>query len=538
MSKVATYLQDHLVGEVSTTPAARQYFALDASTLRQVPQIVVAPKNEQDVRKVTRFAWQLAERGKVLPIVARGAGTDLTGASIGQTITMTFTPHMNKVLEFDDRKGTVVTEPGANFGRLQHMLSFSHGRYVPAFPASYEYSTIGGAIINNAAGERSMRFGPMANFVDSLRIVLANGEVLETGRISKRDVNKKMGMATFEGEIYRAVDALLNEHQEALKEYSPHTLSNAGYNIKAVREKDGSVDLTPLFLGSKGTLGFVTQATLTTSPYRNEATVVCLLIANRVNLHQIAKVIDEEGALACEYYDQTALIEGKKVLPNLLAQELGDTVPAGIIVAEFPKENDRGEQKLVKKLAKKLKDAEAVPSVVPEERQEEVFRLKRLVPVLLSRKFGSSQFVPGIEEVVVPLEAMGDFLTQAEELFAKHAVTVFITARAGSGVVSAYPLFDLGQLGDRQRLMRLTEEYCKLVLSTGGSVAGPHGDGRTRGGFIKAELGDVLYDIMQKVKQIFDPYGILNPGVKVEADHKAVLALLRQEYELPQLYTH
>ncbi len=112
---------------------------------------------------------------------------------------------MSRILELDAKIATVTVEPGTNYGKLQQTLN-THNRFLPPYPASIEYSTLGGAVANNAAGEKSLKYGTTRNFVKSLRIVLANGEVIETRRITKRELNKKLGLATFEGEIYRSLD--------------------------------------------------------------------------------------------------------------------------------------------------------------------------------------------------------------------------------------------------------------------------------------------------------------------------------------------
>src|SRR5436190_15849940 len=128
MNKVAHYLQEHLVGEVVTSDDARKHFSTDASIFTIIPSIVAYPRNENDVRKTARFTWQLAERGRTIPITARGLGTDRSGAAIGSGIIMAFPGHMNRILEFDSKTGNVIVEPGINFGKLQQTLH-THGRF-------------------------------------------------------------------------------------------------------------------------------------------------------------------------------------------------------------------------------------------------------------------------------------------------------------------------------------------------------------------------------------------------------------------------
>ena len=118
-----------------TSADARRYFATDGSIFTMPPAVVVYPRNENDIRKAARFTWQLAERGRVIPITARGAGTDQGGAALGQGIMLVFPAHMHRILELDSKAGTVVVEPGINYGKLQQTLK-THDRFLPPFPAS------------------------------------------------------------------------------------------------------------------------------------------------------------------------------------------------------------------------------------------------------------------------------------------------------------------------------------------------------------------------------------------------------------------
>src|SRR5476649_258539 len=122
MSQVAHYLQEHLLGEVMTSADARHYFSTDGSIFTVAPSVVVYPRNENDVRKTARFTWQLAERGRIIHMTARGAGTDQTGAALGTGIMLVFPAHMNRILELDTKANIVAVEPGINYGKLQQTL--------------------------------------------------------------------------------------------------------------------------------------------------------------------------------------------------------------------------------------------------------------------------------------------------------------------------------------------------------------------------------------------------------------------------------
>src|SRR5579875_1882063 len=129
MSKVAHYLQEHLVGEVLDSTDARQYFSTDGSILQIPPALIVYPRNENDIRKTARFSWQLAERGRVIPLIPRGYGSDNSGAAIGGGMLIAFTAHLNRILELDTKNKRVVVEPGINYGKLQQALH-THGLFL------------------------------------------------------------------------------------------------------------------------------------------------------------------------------------------------------------------------------------------------------------------------------------------------------------------------------------------------------------------------------------------------------------------------
>src|SRR5690606_16550996 len=218
MSKVANYLQEHLLGEVLTSPSARRYFSTDGGVFQVAPQIVVYPRNTSDVRKVARFTWQLAERGKILPITARGKGSDQGGAAIGSGVMLVFPAHMNKLLELDTGKGIVRVQPGLIYQTLQNVLH-THGRFLPPYPSSIDFATMGGAVANNSAGEKTVKYGATKNYVRELDVVLANGELIHTLRLTKRELNKKKGLTNFEGEVYRQLDGLITDNWDLIQNH-------------------------------------------------------------------------------------------------------------------------------------------------------------------------------------------------------------------------------------------------------------------------------------------------------------------------------
>ena len=539
MSKVSQYLQEHLIGEVMDSRDAREYFSTDASILKVTPQIIVYPRVENDIRKAARFTWQLAERGRPIALTSRGLGSDLTGAAIGGGITLVFPAHMNKILALDSNKGFVVVEPGLNYGRLQQTLQ-THGYFMPPYPASLQYSTIGGAIANNSAGEKSVKYGVTKDYVQELRVVLANGEVITTGRYSKKAVNKKMGLSTFEGEIYRALDAILEENKTIIEKSQPRVSKNtAGYDVWSIRQKDGSMDITPLIAGSQGTLGIISEAKLDAEAYNPKKT---LLVGYFNDLNNVANAITDIKKLtpsALELVDENLLNFLETHNPSQLKNLVPKPFPRVVLLIEFDDIVSRQQRKRVKKTRKILeKLASDYVFTQDEHEQEDLWKIREGAAAIMWENVGSKKALPVIDDGIVPLDRFADLLARVYELFKQYNLEAAVWGHAGDGNIHIQPFFDLTQTGDRQKIFRLMDEYYKIIISMGGSTSGELNDGRIRAPYLKQMYGEELYEVFRKIKQLFDPYNTLNPGIKMDVTPQDLQPLMRQEYTLGHLYNH
>ena len=540
MSKIGHYLQEHLTGEVLSATDARRHFATDGSIFTMAPSLVVYPQNENDVRKVARFSWQLAERNRVVPITARGSGTDQSGAAIGSGIMLVFPAHMNRIVELDGKSGVVTVEPGINYGKLQQTL-MTHGRFIPPFPASLEYSTIGGAVGNNAGGEKSVKYGDTRKYIQGLRVVLANGEVIETGRLNKRELSKKMGLATFEGEIYRGVDTLIEEHQKTVDSSVLHTTKNsAGYNLYDIKRKDGSIDLTPLFVGSQGTLGIITEVTLSTETHNPETT---LLAAAFDDIQQAAQLVAELRKLedlpsAVEMIDGHLIEQVRLHHPNVLKDIIEKPYPRLTMLIEFD-DAERHKKKAVRQV-RKLLDKFAATYVEENnlEKQTELWKIRHMSAMISSHNDGARKAIPVIEDGAVPPQKFAEYLQGVYDMFARNRVQAAVWGHAGDANLHMQPYLDLSQIGDRQKAFKLLDEYNKLVIGLGGTTTGEHGDGRLRAPYLRELYGNDVYALMEKVKHIFDPYDMLNPGVKIGVTLDDIKPLIRSDYNQGHLYEH
>lgn len=539
MNKIANYLQEHLLGEVLTSPSTRKYFSTDASILQVVPSMVVYPQNTNDVRKTVRFSWQLAEKGHTLPITARGRGTDLGGAAIGKGIIMVFPTHMNRILEIDAKQKKVRAQPGTNFRALQDVIQ-SHGMFLPPYPSSVDYSTIGGAIGNNTGGEKSVKYGSMRSYVDSLEVVLANGELVQTGRISKKDLNHKKGQTNMEGEIYRQLDGLIIDNWELIEAHARPTVSKntAGYELAQVKQKDGSFDLTPLFVGSQGTLGVVTEAILNLETH-NPSTTLFAAFFNDVN--SAAQATEELLKLqpsALEMVDKYLLDFLQKTHPNWLKGLVGEPHPAIILLVEFD-DAGRKQQSLAKKTEKILKNFNINYTLTNDaSEQQRLWSIRHSAAAVTAYSGEGAKALPIIEDGIVPRERFAEFIEKIYALFEKNHLEVALWGHAGDANVHLQPFLDLSKVGDRQKVFKLMDEYYDMVISLGGSTAGEHNDGRLRAPYLPKLYGNEMYQLFEQVKQIFDPFSTLNPGVKTGVKTSDLTPILRQEYSIAHLSDH
>lgn len=541
MNKVASYLQEHVLGEVLSSPDVRKYFSTDGSIFEVMPSLVVYPKNAQDVRKVTRFSWQLAEKGHLLPITARGRGSDQGGAAIGQGIILVFPAHMNRMMELDIKQQLARVQPGIIFRTFQEAVQ-SHGLFLPPYPSSIDYATVGGAIANNTSGEKTVKYGDMRRYVQSVEVVLANGEVIQTERISKKELQRRKGLTSFEGEIYRQLDGLIIDNWDLITQYANArdvTKNSAGYALGQVKLKDGSFDLTPLMVGSQGTLGIVTEAIVGLAPHNPRTTLFKISLPDLEDATGVVAQLLQLGPSALEVVDKHLLEFLGRVSPTRLKGLVEQPYPALILLAEFDDLKDSVQVKKAKKAEKLLRQlgVEYV-GTQNEEEQERLWTIRHSAAAVLWHNEGSAKALPIIEDGIVPRDRFPEFVRKTYELFEKYGLQAAVWGHAGDANLHMQPFLDLSKMSDRQKVFKLMEEYYDMVLSLGGSTSAEHNDGRLRAPYLPKVYGQQMYDLFGQVKKIFDPYGTLNPGVKVGVTLKDVVPLLRHDYTLEHIADH
>jgi FAD/FMN-containing dehydrogenase len=502
----------------------------DRGILRIKPEIVIFPRSTNDIRKVTRFAWQLAEKGHVLPITVRGAGTDTTGASIGRGVSLVTTAHMNRLFEYDAKQKLVRLQPGATVGALNEALGLQGAAIMP-FLGSHEVGTVGGAIASAVTGPYAGKYGTLDGVVEQLEVVLANGDVMQTGRISKRELSRRKGVPGLEGDIYRGIDGLIEEYADVLDTLKANDAT--GYNtIADVKQKDGSFDLTPLFIGAQGTLGIISEMILR-SEFRSLHNDVAVLVFEEANAARDA--LDDLVRLSpalIEYFDaslfEAAAAHGKTY--EWFARAKETIAPASVVIATFDEFADRQRAKNLKKIIKQFGAVQGIVVTTAEGSAAEDVLAALDVLYYSSLPDKSEHTSPAIfSGFHIPTGRLEDFATALKALGHKYHINLPLSGHVITNTYAIHPVFDLKKVGDKQKIFKLLDELTKTVYAHGGTMVAEGGEGRLKPKFIYSELDEKRVQLYKDIRSVCDPHGILNPGVKEVTDVRQLAEQLHDD---------
>jgi len=532
MNKVAQYLQEHLDGEVTDQLSLRRYFSTDASILTLTPSVIAFPRHENDIRKVARFSWQLAERGQSLPLTVRGGGTDTSGAAIGSGAILVTTKHLNKIIDLDPKQHQVIVQPGLKYGALQQTLE-THGFSLPVAPNSAAKATIGGGVANNALGNQSVKYGSTQDYVKSLRVVLANGEAIETGPLGKRELSQKLGLANFEGQLYRTLDTLLEENAKLISEARAKVKarhSAFAYNLFGVKQA-GQFDITPLFVGAQGSLGIITEASLHLETHNPQVSLAMVSLESLEDLRLVLPKIHELNPSSIELVNRETFQMVNQINPAFIRDFRKLSGWAIHLFVEFDNFKASDQERLVKNLKKITEKVGGDFKVASnEESYLEIDKLRQAVNILLHEAQGQKHAVPMLDGISVPPDQVVDFIQHASQIHHSVDLLPAIWGPVGSGVIMISPSLNIGEVGDRQKLFKLADGLFEKAVELGGSASAA-GDGRVRASYTNSTLGKEMAALMGQVKQLFDPHNILNPGVK-SLTLDEMKTLIRDEYSL------
>lgn len=528
-------LKNLIKGDVATDEETLKKHSRDASVFEVMPKVVVFPKDTEDVESLVKFVSDNKEKYPELSLTGRSAGTGMDGGSLSESIIVDFTKYFNNIKEIGDDFGVV--EPGVYYRDFEKE-TLKKGLLYPSYPASKSICAIGGIVSNNSGGEKTLRFGQTNKNVKGLRMVLSDGNEYEFHKLNKAELAEKKAQDNFEGRIYKKVYELIEDNYETIQKAKPTVSKNsAGYYLWNVWDRE-NFDMTQLLVGSQGTLGLVTEAKLNLIKKAKYSKMLVVFLKDIKNLSRIVNVALKYEPESLEAFDDNTLKLAMRFLPDI-AKKLGGRgflslvfsflgeffmvlrhgIPKFIVLVEITGDTEADIDNRLALLHKDLEKFNVTSKIMKKEEDAEKYLVMRRESFnLLRNKVKDKQATPFIDDIIVDPAKLPEFLPKLYDILEKHDIAPTLAGHAGSGNFHIIPLMDLSKEEERKKIPIVAEEVYDLVLEYGGSITAEHNDGLIRSPYLEKMYGAEVCGLFKKVKEIFDPKNIFNPGKKVNAD--------------------
>jgi anaerobic glycerol-3-phosphate dehydrogenase C subunit len=522
---IAADLAPLVRGDVYDDIIHRAAFATDASIYQLLPACVIAPKTPNDIVVAVKYA-----AANKIPVVARGAGSGVAGESLGTGIVFDVMKYMNKILAVENDGSLVTCEPGVVLDELNKKLA-PLGRMIGPDPSTSNRATVGGCVANNATGSHSLRYGYIGDFVHSIEAVLADGQLVEF----KNDFTPKPDSADAVNQLGQECLSLLSENKQIIEKALPRTKRNrSGYSIAGIAHEN-KIDLARMLAGSEGTLCVFTKITLRTVLVPAAKGLLRLEFKTLGKMADAVPVIVAHRADACELLDNKLIKTAIQAYPEY-REVLPDSAAAILIVEHTGDNPERVKQKLQQTADATTKFVTKHDIIIDAEQQRKIEKARKDAVPLLNRNLGGKKPVPFIEDVSVDNSQLGKYIIGMQTIAAQYDFDTSFYGHAGDGELHVRPYLDLADPSDVQKMPVIANEVFDLAWSLGGTISGEHADGLVRAAFIKKQYGPQFYDLLRRVKEIFDPNLILNPDKIISDDPDIMTKNLRASHEVaPEL---
>jgi len=495
IDQVVRELTAAVAGIVDSSTRRRAEYSTDASNYRVVPQVVVMPKDEDDVVTAVRIA-----RKHGLAVTGRGGGTSCAGNAVGPGLVLDFSRFMNRIISIDPDSKTAVVQPGVILSDLQKAAAIHGLRFGPD-PSTSTRCTIGGMIGNNACGPHGLAYGRTADNVRSLRWLTGSGQVVGLG-------SGKEATAQIPG-----LDEFILSNLEVLRlEFGRFGRQISGYSLEHLLPENGR-NVAAALTGTEGTCGIILEAEVRLVA---QAPAPALAVLGYPDMPAAADAVPRllpHHPLALEGLDAQLVnvirtAKGEHSVPHMPSGN-------GWLMVEVGGSSSEEAMAAAEKL---VLDAGALDSLIlpagPEAKR--LWQIRADGAGLAGRTATGDQAWPGWEDSAVPPEHLGDYLRDLEHLMAREEVSGLAYGHFGDGCVHVRIDFPLD--GDAVVMRRFLTAAADLVAKYGGSLSGEHGDGRARGELLKTMYSAKALAAMAGFKALFDLQDIFNPGVVINPE--------------------
>ena len=518
-------LAQELSGEFLYDETSRLIYATDASSYRQMPQAVAYPKSVEDIQVLVNFA-----RKNNTSLIPRTAGTSLAGQVVGGGIVVDVSKYFTSILEYNQEENWVSVQPGVVRDELNAFLIPKKGYFGPE-TSTANRAMMGGMVGNNSCGANSVVFGSTREHLLEIKAVLSDGSIATFKADSLADYREKLASnGTFENSIYGEINTLLADeaNRNEIKDNFPDPeipRRNTGYaldllmNAEPFDQKAPPFNFCKLIAGSEGTLAFITEIKLKVSPLpKPHLGLICghfNTIYDSLVATQVALKYDPTAVELMDHYILDSTRNHRLYSQNMFFVE-GD--PKAVLVIELRGDDDEGIQSRANQLIGELQNQKLgyhFP-IVWNKDAGKVWDLRKAGLGLLSNMPGDAKPVPVVEDTAVTVRDLPKYILEFNQIMAKYGLSCVHYAHAGSGELHLRPILDLKTAEGNTMFRTVAEEISVLVKKYRGSLSGEHGDGRLRGEFIPFMIGEKNYELVKRVKEIWDPNNIFNPGKIVD----------------------
>ncbi len=547
-------LKKLLQGDVSTDPSTLKEYSHDYSIFEVKPQVVVFPKNTDDLKRLVKFVRERKEKGENISLTGRSAGTDMSGGPLNEGVIAGFTKYFNHIKGVScppDLSGCYVdVEPGVYYRDLEKELVKQNLMY-PSYPASKDLCAVGGIVNNNSGGEKTLAYGQTKDWVERVKIVLEDGEEHEFGPVKEDELKKKMKQKDFEGEIYRKLFKLIDKNYDAIMAAKPKVSKNStGYLLSEVWNKEKDIfNIAKLITGAQGTLGLVTEARLRLMPIPKHSRLFVIFSRTLDPVPEIVRMLLKYKPESIESYDDRTLQVALKFFPALVRMMKGSIISLGlsfipealmVLRGGFPKmvllvsltsddENDLNDRlRAMKTEIKRFPVESRVTRNAAEE--EKYWTIRRRSFSLLHSHLKGKEAEAFVDDVIVDPDKMAEFLPKVNAILDRYKDKLIYTiaGHPGNGNFHIIPLADLSDPQTRDIIRTVTEEVYKLTVEYGGSISGEHNDGLIRTPFLPLMYDQNIIKLFAEVKNIFDSQNIFNPRKKVGGDKEYSMSHMKR----------